>query len=198
MEAGTGAFAFFLRLTGGKAALGAPWDRFGRTEHLLCRSAQKPKARSNTLKQGRDVNFRDLETSSDALLLQASRDVGALTRKRKKRERLPERKGGTKHFREEEDDASGPSRLTGGRTGLSLAYLTQVILGGGSCGVPGLLVFSCLADMGGRGGPFVKADWALVLSSGWKTGSSRHRRASNEEARRIVLTALAADALGPC
>ncbi|KAJ1159694.1 hypothetical protein NDU88_000199 [Pleurodeles waltl] len=42
------------------------------------------------------------------------------------------------HCREEEDDASGPGSLNGGRTGLSLAHLSQVTLGGGSYGVPGL------------------------------------------------------------
>ncbi|KAJ1161767.1 hypothetical protein NDU88_002248 [Pleurodeles waltl] len=43
------------------------------------------------------------------------------------------------HSKGEQDDASGPTSLTGGRTGLSLAHLTRVTLGGDSCGVPGLL-----------------------------------------------------------
>ncbi|KAJ1153244.1 hypothetical protein NDU88_006005 [Pleurodeles waltl] len=44
------------------------------------------------------------------------------------------------HWKGEEDDTSGPASLTGGRTGLSLARLTRVTLGGGSCGDPGLPV----------------------------------------------------------
>ncbi|KAJ1130229.1 hypothetical protein NDU88_008585 [Pleurodeles waltl] len=43
------------------------------------------------------------------------------------------------HWKEEEDDVSGPASLTGARTGLNLAHLTPVTLGGGSCGDPGLL-----------------------------------------------------------